>query len=297
MKQHQLDNDTFVVTLLTTLREEQYSLNAWWRFLLYSWRRSRETARTHPSLMRSWKQVTALMGILVVGMCIATLVFEGEMALLRLLPGLLFCVAWQQSDLFWHLGLNRNGRAGLLYERVGLANVLTGVRGLCASYLLARIVGGLHTPTRLAFSLFILGIGTDILDGMVARITGTQSTLGQIADAEADFCLYGTMSILLMQNALLPLWLGIVMIARFLIPFVSAVISYFCFTHTLHFGSTRWGKYAGLCQCLYFFVLLAPPQFAPFTYPVTTPLLLVMLLLFVVALFAQIIANMQKSYL
>lgn len=284
-------DNQFVIDLLTTLREDNYSLVAWQRFLIRSWHMSFETANKLPLLSRSWKRITIIMGVFTLYLCTLTGIFEGVGITFRLLPGLLFCVVYQQSDLFWHLGLNRNTRTGQIYERVGLANILTGIRGLCASYLLGRLVGGLHTPSWLALSLFVVGIITDILDGPVARFTGTQSKLGQIADGEADFYLYGAMSILLIQNALLPTWLGIIMIARFVLPLVGAMVSYFLFAHPLRFGSTRWGKFAGLSQCLFFLVLLAPVQLAPLTHLIAFPLLMITLVLLVIAPIAQVKVN------
>ncbi|HCI78289.1 MAG TPA: hypothetical protein DHW02_01210 [Ktedonobacter sp.] len=294
-QQHISSNNQFVVDLLTTLREEKYSLIAWQRFLVRSWQMSCETARTFPSLKRSWVHVTILMSALAFGLCIFTYIVEGSGTVLRLLPGLICCVAWQQSDLFWHLGLNRDSGTGQIFTSIGVANILTGLRGLCASYVLARLVGGLHTPTWLAFSLFIIGIVTDIFDGLVARTTQTQSKLGQIADGETDFCLYGAICIILVQNSLLPLWLGLVMIARFLLPLIGALLSYFLFAHPLRFGSTRIGKFAGLSQCLYFLVLLAPPLFAPLTHLIALPLLIVTLVLLALAPIAQITANVSRE--
>jgi phosphatidylglycerophosphate synthase len=285
----------FVVDLLTTLREDKYSLMAWQRFLVRSWRMSCETANIYLSLKRSWWRVTMLMGVLTLGLCMLTFIFEGTGTTLRLLPGLLFCVVYQQSDLFWHLGLNRNTQTGQVFEHVGLANILTGLRGLCASYLLGRLIGGLHTSTLLALSFFVAGIVTDILDGLAARTTKTQSKLGQIADGEADFCLYGAISIILVQNALLPVWLGIIMIARFFLPLIGALVSYFLFAHALRFGSTCWGKLAGLSQCLYFLTLLAPPLFFPLTHLIASPLLIITLIFLLIAPIAQVMANIPIS--
>ena len=295
-QQHIPSNNQFVVDLLTMLREEKYSLLAWQRFLVRSWKMSCETARAYPSLKRSWWPVTLLISVFAAIFCILTGVVESPGTVLRLLPGLLFCIVWQQSALFWHLGLNRNSNTGQIYTSLGVANILTELRGLCASYLLGRLVGGLHTPAWLAFSLFIVGIVTDIFDGLVARRTKTQSKLGQIADSEADFCLYSAMSIILVQNALLPLWLGIVMIARFLLPLFGALVSYFLFAHPLRFGSTLLGKFAGLTQCSYFIVLLAPPMLIPLTHLVATPLLIVTLILLVLAPIAQVMENIHPSY-
>jgi phosphatidylglycerophosphate synthase len=285
----------FVVDLLTTLREERFSPLGWWRFLWRSWEMSCKTANDNPGLKRSWALVTVLVSILALAILLATFFFEGPGRTLYILPGFLFCVVWQQSDLFWHLGLNRQGQTGRLLSSVGIANTLTWLRGVGASYLLARVVGGVGTPSWLALIVFLVGVVTDILDGQVARITGTQSKLGQIGDGEVDFSLYLALAIILIQNAVLPLWLGLVMLLRFCVPLIAALASYFLFAHPVRFGSTVWGKYAGLAQCLYFLVLLAPPRLAPIVQVVNLPLLVATLILLVIAPLAQIVENVRIS--
>ena len=289
------DNENqFVVDLLTTLRNERFSPLAWVHFLRRSWEMSCATARANPSLKRSWTRITLLIGVLALAVLAASFIFEGPQTALRLLPGFLFCVAWQQSDLFWHLGLNRQG-TGKLLPTAGVANSLTWLRGLGASFLLGRLVGGVSTPSWLALLVFLAGIATDMLDGQIARRTKTQSKLGQIADSEADFCLYLAITLILIQNNVLPAWLGVVMLLRFLIPLLAALASYFLFAQPVRFGSTAWGKYAGLAQCLYLLVLLAPGQLSFFTKPVNLPLLIATLILLIVAPLAQIIENVPKG--
>ena len=291
-----IDNENqFVVDLLTTLRKEKFGPTAWMRFLQRSWQMSCATANANPSLKRSWVRTTLFIGTLALTTLVASFMVEGANVALRLLPGFLFCVAWQQSDLFWHLGLNRQARTGKLLPVVGVANTLTGLRGLGASFLLARFIGGVSTPSWLALLVFLVGVVTDIFDGQVARWAHTQSKLGQIADGEADFCLYLAITLILIQNSVLPLWSGLVMLLRFLIPLLAALSSYFLFAHPLRFGSTIWGKYAGLAQCLYFLLLLAPGQLLFFTKFVNLPLLIATLVLLIVAPLAQIVKNLQCS--
>ncbi len=235
------------------------------------------------------------MSVLTLGILVMTLLLEGVGATLRLLPGFVFCIAWQQSDLFWHLGLNRQARTGELLQSVGLANVLTEIRGVCAAYLLGRLVGGLNTGQGLALAVFLTGIVTDILDGFVARSTHTQSTLGQIADAEADFSLYLVFTIILAQDDILPLWLVVIIAARFVIPVLVGLGSYVFFARVVKFGSTIWGKGAALVQCVYFLVLLAPPRFLWVTHIANFPLLLATLVLTIAAPIAQIWKNIRVS--
>lgn len=285
----------FVVDLLTTLRQERFGLRAWGSFLQRSWIMSCQTANANPPLKRSWLHVTILIALLALAMLGGTLAFAGTTMTLRLLPGFIFCVVWQQSDLFWHLGLNRGRQSGELLPSVGIANTLTWLRGLCASYLLGRLAGGILTPSWLALALYLCSIVTDILDGQIARYTGTQSKLGQIADGEADFCLYSALTIILVQNGALPLWAGLIMLLRFIVPLAAALLSYFAFARPVRFGSTITGKYAGLAQSLYFLALLAPAPLAAHSRILNVPLLFITLALLLVAPAAQIAANVRET--
>jgi phosphatidylglycerophosphate synthase len=283
----------FVVDLLTTLRQDRFSAQAWGRFFQRSWLMSWQTAHENSALKHSWQRVTCFILSLMLIMLISDDLVAGFPDALHLLPGFLFCVLWQQSDLFWHLGLNRSTRNGELLQHIGLANTLTWLRGLGACYLLGRLVGGLAVPSGLALLVFLLGMITDIFDGYIARITGIQSKLGQIADAEADFCLYLSLTIILLHNGLLPLWIGIIMLLRFVVPLVAALLSYMAFARPVRFGSTLWGKYAGLLQCCYFLLLLVPlPHFAFFTL-LNRLVLIIMICLLAIAPVAQFFINVR----
>jgi phosphatidylglycerophosphate synthase len=284
----------FVVNLLTTLRRDGFSLRGWGRFFWRSWLMSCQTADANPALKRSWLRVSGFVVLLALVILVGNDLLAGLTDTLRLLPGFVFCVAWQQSDLFWHLGLNRSARSGQLMQNVGMANTLTWLRGLGASYLLGRLIGGLTISSGLALAVFLCGIATDILDGWIARQMGTQSKLGQIADGEADFCLYLSLTIILLQNGVLLLWIGLVMLLRFVVPLVAVLLSYLALAQPVSFGSTQWGKYAGLAQCLYFLVLLTPPEFAAFTHIVSVPLLCVTMCLLVIAPVAQVVVNVRR---
>jgi phosphatidylglycerophosphate synthase len=280
--------ETFAVDVVTELRNDHFSLHAWGRFFRRSWMLSLQTAYDNPSLCSSWRRFTCLVALLALLALIGNSLLLGVSDTFSLLPGFVFCVAWQQCDLFWHLGLNRAVRGGALLPRLGLANKLTWIRGLAASYLLGRLVGGLPTPSMVALAIFLCGIGTDILDGLIARHTGTQSKLGQIADAETDFCLYLSLTVILLCNGVLPWLFGLIMLLRFIIPCVVALLSYLAFARPVDIGSTTWGKYAGLAQCLSFLVLLAPAPFSMLTHLLSIPLLSVTSCLLIIAPVAQI---------
>jgi phosphatidylglycerophosphate synthase len=283
----------FVVDQLTTLRDDHFSPRAWGRFFHRSWLMSCHTACDNPSLKHSWQRVTCLIAILSLIILLSNGLFAGLADTLRLLPGFVFCVAWQQSDLFWHLGLHRSVQRNTLLPHIGIANTLTWLRGLSASYLLGRLIGGLTISTGIALTIFLCGIATDILDGHIARRTAMQSKLGQIADAEADFCLYLALTIILLRNGELLPWVGLVIVRRFIIPLVAVLLSYLAFASPVRFGSTVWGKYAGLAQCAYFFVLLTPTPLFPLVLLLKTPLLVVMICLLIIAPAAQVGVNMR----
>ncbi len=199
----------FVVDILIDLRDKKFSLSAWMHFLGSSWKRSCAIAKANPALKHSWVHTTIFIGAFALAIQIVNFIFEGPVATLRLMPGFLFFVSWQQSDLYWHLGLNRQGRTGTLLHAIGAATTLTLLRGLGASYLLGRFIGGINTPSWLLLLVFLSGIITDILDGQIARRTQTQTIYGQIADGEADFCLHLAIAMILIQENILPLWFGL----------------------------------------------------------------------------------------
>ena len=288
------DNENhFVVDILAKLREENFSLLAWVHFLGSSWKKSRATAKAHPTLKYSWIYTTISIGVFALSLLVVNLVIEGPVATLRLMPGFLFFVCWQQCDLYWHLGLNRHTRTGKLLPVIGTATILTLLRGSGASYLLGRYIGGIITPSWLLLLVFLCGILTDILDGQIARRTQTQTRYGQIADGEADFCLYFGITCILIQEHILPLWFGLFLFLRFAIPLFAAVVSYFFFTHPVQFGSTLWGKAAGSALCIYFLLLLAPGQLMFLTLFLDRPLFILTLLLLVIAPLTQISRNIH----
>src|SRR5438067_6952672 len=115
------DNENkFVVDILTDLRNEKFSRLAWMHFLANSWKRSCATARANPVLKRSWTYTTIFMSAFALTVLAANFIFEETGATLRLMPGFLFFVGWQQSDLYWHLGLNHESRTGILLRVIGI---------------------------------------------------------------------------------------------------------------------------------------------------------------------------------
>ena len=86
-----------------------------------------------------------------------------------------------------------------------------------------------------------------------------------------------------------------VMLARFLLPLLAALASYFLLARRVRFGSTVWGKCAGLAQCLYFLIVLAQADHVGIARAVTFPFLIATLVLMLAAPAAQIKANAQRE--
>ncbi len=134
-----------------------------------------------------------------------------------------------------------------------------------------------------------------MLDGQIARRTQTQTKYGQIADAEADFCLYLAITCTLIQQHILPFWFGMFLLLRFIIPLIAAIASYFLFAHPVRFGSKLWGRLAGIALCFYFLLLLVPGKFITQTDAFCLPLMIVTLILLALAPVAQIFRNVRVT--
>jgi phosphatidylglycerophosphate synthase len=284
-----------VLDMLMVLRDEQFRPKAWLSFFVFSWKMARQTANQHPPLKRSWLHTSIFLILLALMILLLVFSFEGPETGIRLLPVFIFCVGWQICDLYWHLGLNHPLFSNRLFLSVGVANTLTLIRGVGASFLLARLASGLATSTALVLPVFLCAIASDILDGQIARSTKTQSKLGQILDGEADLFLFLAITLILVQHAMLPSWFILVVLFRFFLPMIAAIISYFALTRPVRFGSTRIGKYAGIVQSLYYCVLLAPPPFTILGRSLNVPLMVLTFMLLVVAPFAQFWANLRSE--
>jgi phosphatidylglycerophosphate synthase len=284
-----------VIELLATLRAKHFSAGAWRQFFSGSWAMSRTVAQNNPRLTRSWSHLTVLLCMFALFILAAISASEGLPSVLHMLPGLLVCLAWQQSDFFWHLGLNRDPQTGELRQRLGIANILTALRGLLASVLIARLVAGLSTSAHFALAIFTVGILSDILDGELARRTNTRSRLGQIMDGEVDATLYLALAFVLVQNGRMSGWVIVILLLRYLVPVLGALGSYILFARPVRFGSTLVGKYAGILQSLYFFALLLPHNRLFLTQVIATPLLVLTLVLLAAAVCMQIIMNVRRS--
>jgi phosphatidylglycerophosphate synthase len=298
-----LDNE-FVVAILHDLRAANYTPRAWIRFFGDSWMQMRATARAHPSLRVAWARGT----LLVAGLALLIAVLLAYLGALapRFIVAFAVLLALQQTYVYIHMGLARQVPSGRLMPRLGVPTMLTLVRGLLAATLLALAMVSTVPPRGAALGLFLAGIATDIADGQIARRTGWRTKLGQILDGEADLCLYAGITAVLIRSGALPLWLGFLLVARFLLPVLAAIVSYFVFARTVAFGSTIWGKAAGMTLTALIICALIRTPTATGTSPLALnaiaamaylPLLVITAMLLVSAPASQLIAQRERQNL
>lgn len=282
----------FVITLLTDLQRQHYSPAAWRRFFADSWRQSRATARAHPQLCRSWAHVSLLIAALAAGGFSIIWLLEGQHTALRLFPALLICLALQQSDVYVHLGLNWRPSDGLFRERLGLPTTLTLARGIIANLLLAHLLSGVIPPTHLTLGVLLIGSATDAADGQIARRTGWQTRLGGYLDSVADLYLSVSTSLSAMLAGFLPAWVTTIILLRFALPVLGAVLSYFVAIRQVNLMHTALGRSAGIAQTLLLIVILLPNTLAPVRSLIYLPLLVLTLALVILTPLLEISRNL-----
>ncbi len=91
-------------------------------------------------------------------------------------------------------------------------NLITLVRLGCLP-VFVWLVFGERAQTGAAVLLAVLG-ATDWVDGFVARRFGQVSTVGKVLDPTADRLLVGTAVIVIIVHGAVPLWFGVVTLAR-----------------------------------------------------------------------------------
>jgi len=86
-----------VVEMLAVLRAERFSLRAWGKFLRCSWLMSDNAPRQSnvDEIMVSPNDALCMLALFILA---TTSISEGINTMLRMLPSLAICIAWQQSD-------------------------------------------------------------------------------------------------------------------------------------------------------------------------------------------------------
>src|SRR5258708_33672884 len=105
-------------------------------------------------------------------------------------------------------------RAVARHENVNLPNTLTTLRLLLIPAILLTFDAQFTYHQLVAPALFIVASITDSMDGRIARRFGKVTTLGKFLDPLADKMLILAVLALLVQHALLPAWIVVVVVGR-----------------------------------------------------------------------------------
>ena len=146
--------------------------------------------------------------------------------------GVVFSVGYLVLGLAWVLGAGPQGSgyfaawfvavaaAGALVP--GIANQVT----LARAYLAAPALAYAVAPGKLGLLAVVLAIAglTDLVDGTIARRFDRPSTLGGGLDPVVDGVLLGAVGIGLTIGAIIPLWLAVVIVARYLLPALGGLV-------------------------------------------------------------------------
>ena len=133
-----------------------------------------------------------------------------------------------------------------------LPNLLTITRILLLPFFAVTLIYGEY---GYALMVYAAAAVSDILDGLVARITKQITYFGSILDPVADKFFLITSFILMSYYGLIPKWFTIVVISKDLIVIAGCFILYFA-TNTLKIEASIVGKISSGSQ----FVLVGPVQ-------------------------------------
>jgi cardiolipin synthase len=97
--------------------------------------------------------------------------------------------------------------------------------------------------------VFLTACLTDALDGLIARMTGTQTELGAILDPVADKLLIVSSFITLAFLGPIPIWLVIIVVSRDIILALGSLVIYFT-GHRLVIRPSITGKFSTVMQFL-----------------------------------------------
>ena len=129
-----------------------------------------------------------------------------------------------------------------------LPNALTGLRLVLAPVFLGLYVAGRVQPALLVFAV---AAGTDLLDGLAARLLRQHSRLGEILDPIADKLLAFCALVALAAAGRLPIWLPLLVVGRDLVLVLgAALLQLLGIGRRIRVLPTRAGKYATFALAL-----------------------------------------------
>jgi phosphatidylglycerophosphate synthase len=196
---------------LRELRAARFAPSAWMTFLAVSVARAR--TRRHQRA-RQHRQVVALAGVGLLGWVAAAL--AGRPALAALGAGWWLLVLLM---LDWHLGMLERPDGRPLHG-LGAPNLI--------SLLRAGVVPLLAVLPPTGLAAILVGAGaSDVLDGWLARRFDQASRLGFWLDGSVDGFVLGVAAVAAARLHLLALWVALLVVARYLLPWIVIGVAYF----------------------------------------------------------------------
>ena len=107
---------------------------------------------------------------------------------------------------------------------MNLPNYITLTRIILIPFFINLMIYGYYGA---ALTVFVVACVTDALDGMIARLTKSQTELGAFLDPMADKLLIVSAFLTLVLLRMLPVWLVIIVVSRDVILVLGSVVIYF----------------------------------------------------------------------
>ncbi len=232
---------------LQALRAAHFTGSAWWRFLVASWHRAGETRRARPALARQARAWSAT------GFCAGLAAVAGARQAGITAPRPAEWTVWWLATtamLGWHLGMVE-GPEGRGRERLGGADALTLARAGLVPFIAAQ--GSEPNRDRAPFaSLLVLAAATDVVDGSLARSSGS-TRLGRDVDAATDALVGLAASRAARRAGWLTPSAARLAIARYALPVGAVTATYFRTGRRLHrtaVGADPWAANAVLAALI-----------------------------------------------
>jgi CDP-diacylglycerol--glycerol-3-phosphate 3-phosphatidyltransferase len=120
------------------------------------------------------------------------------------------------------------GKEGCVMIRKNLANIFTCLRialiPVVVWLIFAASASDMDAAHAWALAVFLFAAFTDFIDGQIARRTNTISEFGKVVDPLADRLLVISVLVALMWRDFIPLWMGLVIVARDALMIVGAPV-------------------------------------------------------------------------
>jgi phosphatidylglycerophosphate synthase len=232
----------FTRELIDDLSNDRFRIRAWRQFLSRSWQRSLEDIRESPVLTRSFLLSAAAIAVPGVAILLLSWWSQPHAVAIKSLSLWLSWYLLAAAFVLTHLGMSDDG-AGHNIDRFSVPNQLSFMRLALAPLILlpglALPAHGLSGPVFALFAIFLAL--TDLLDGWIARYTNTCSRLGQMLDYLGDIAFLTFLSVGLYIAAAIPVSLLWLLLLRYPMSLVGALVLYFI-RGPAQLGPTTFGR-------------------------------------------------------